>query len=136
MVLLAQVSTMDFQMIEFIKEYPFLILLSIDCMLMLLIMMSSPSKELEAIAEKAIALEKQAQEIQDQIIHLRACMKESRTLTDNLYNLHSARKFRDDMRKLYINKARNHEVIRTHEAAQQSYKNAKNDFTNFILTLC
>jgi hypothetical protein len=40
------------------------------------------------------------------------------------------------MRKLYNNKARNQEIIRSHESAQHAYKNAKNDFTEFILTLC
>ena len=121
---------------EYIMEYPFVFLLCIDFLIMASLYASRTSKELEAIVEKAAALEKQAQEIQEQLLLLKESIKESKKLTDNLYNLHSARQFRNDMRKLYNNKARNQEVIRQHEAAQHSYKNAKNDFTEFVLTLC
>lgn len=121
---------------DYIMEYPFVFLLIIDFLIMASLYASRSSKELEAIVEKAAALEKQAQEIQEQLLLLKESIKESKKLTDNLYNLHSARQFRNDMRKLYNNKARNQEVIRQHEAAQHSYKNAKNDFTEFVLTLC
>ena len=121
---------------EYIMEYPFVFLLCIDFLILASLYASRSSKELEAIVEKAAALEKQAQEIQEQLLLLKESIKESKKLTDNLYNLHSARQFRNDMRKLYNNKARNQEVIRQHEAAQHSYKNAKNDFTEFVLTLC
>jgi hypothetical protein len=120
---------------DYIMEYPFVFLLFIDFLIMTSLYTSRSSKELEAIVEKASALEKQAQEIQEQLLLLKESIKESKKLTDNLYNLHSARQFRNDMRKLYNNKARNQEVIRQHEAAQHSYKNAKNDFTEFVLTL-
>lgn len=121
---------------DYIMQYPFVFLLIIDFLIMASLYASRSSKELEAIVEKATALEKQAQEIQEQLLLLKESIKESKKLTDNLYNLHSARQFRNDMRKLYNNKARNQEVIRQHEAAQHSYKNAKNDFTEFVLTLC
>ena len=128
---------------DYLKEYPFVILLTIDFLIMACLYTSRCSKEIEAIVEKAQALdkqaqelEKQAQEIQDQLLELKDYIKDSKKLTDNLYSLHSARQFRNDMRKLYNNKARNQEIIRQHEAAQHSYKNAKNDFTDFVLTLC
>jgi len=121
---------------EYIQEYPFIFLLCIDFFIMASIYATRCSKELEDIAEKAKALEKQAQEIQDQLLALKEYKKEFTLLVDNLYSLHSARQFRNDMRKLYNNKARNQEIIRSHEAAQHSYKNAKNEFTEFILTLC
>ena len=127
---------MDKFLADYIMEYPFVFLLCIDFLIMASLYASRSSKELEAIAEKAGALEAQAQEIQKQLLLLKESIKESRTLTTNLYNLHSARQFRNDMRKLYNNKSRTQEIIRQHDAAQHSYKNAKNDFTEFVLTLC
>ena len=128
---------MEFQMlIDYIRGYPFVVLLSIDFLIMAALYTTRTSKELDAMVQKAEALEKQAQEIQTQLLHLKDSIKESKILTDNLYNLHSARQFRNDMRKLYINKARSAEVIRQHDAAQQAYKNAKNDFTEFVLNMC
>jgi len=126
---------MDKFLADYIMEYPFVFLLFIDFLIMASLYASRSSKELEAIAEKAGALEAQAQEIQKQLLLLKESMKESK-LTTNLYNLHSARQFRNDMRKLYNNKARTQEIIRQHDAAQHAYKNAKNDFTEFVLTLC
>jgi uncharacterized protein YigA (DUF484 family) len=104
-------------------------------MAFLLTTRSSP-RQIDAITEQAKALEKQAQEIQDQLSYLNTNMKDFRNLTENLYNVHSVRQFRNDMRHLYINKARNHDVIRNYQASEQAYKNAKNEFTDFILTLC
>jgi hypothetical protein len=92
--------------------------------------------QLETIAERTKALEIKEQEIQEKLECLRLKIDDFRKLTENLYNVHSARQFRNDMRKLYINKARNQEVIRNHEVAQHAYKNAKNEFTDFVLTLC
>lgn len=117
---------------DYIQYYPFAFLLCIDFLMMACLYTTRCSKELEAIVEKAQALEKQAQEIQDQLVAL----KDFNALTENLYSVHSARQFRNDMRKLYNNKARNQDIIRQHEAAQYAYKNAKNDFTEFVLTLC
>jgi len=128
---------MEFKFLaDYIQEYPFALLLCIDFLIMACLYSTRCTKELEAIVEKAKALEKQAQEIQDQLICLRESKKEFMLLVDNLYSLHSARQFRNDMRKLYNNKARNQEIIRSHEAAQHAYKAAKNDFTEFVLTLC
>jgi len=121
----------------FLTDYnPFIILLCIDFLMMACIYTTRCSKELEAIVEKAQALEKQAQEIQDQLLKLKEYKNDFTLLIENLYSMHSARQFRNDMRKLYNNKARNQEIIRSHEAAQHAYKNAKNDFTEFVLTLC
>jgi len=123
---------MDF--IYYIKEYPYMIILPI-----IILMLSSVTPyytQLETIAEKTKALDIQAQEIQEQLAYLNDNMKDFRKLAENLYNVHSARQFRNDMRKLYMNKARNQEVIRNHEVAQHAYKNAKNEFTDFVLTLC
>lgn len=119
----------------FLADYP-LFLLCIDFLIIALIYTTRCSKELEAIVEKAQALEKQAQEIQDQLLKLKEYKKDFTLLVDNLYSMHSARQFRNNMRKLYNNKARNQEIIRSHESAQHAYKNAKNDFTEFVLTLC
>jgi hypothetical protein len=119
----------------FLTDYP-LVLLCIDFLIIVFIYTTRCSKELEAIIEKAQALEKQAQEIQDQLLNLKKYNKDFILLVDNLYSMHSARQFRNDMRKLYNNKARNQEIIRSHEGAQHSYKKAKNDFTEFVLTLC
>jgi hypothetical protein len=128
---------MEFKFLaDYIQEYPFALLLCIDFLIMACLYSTRCTKELEAIVEKAQELEKQAQEIQDQLICLRESKKEFTLLVDNLYSLHSARQFRNDMRKLYNNKARNQEIIRSHEAAQHAYKAAKNDFTEFVLTLC
>ena len=119
---------------HYINEYPFLIILPV-----VVLMLSSVTPyytQLETIAERTKALEIKEQEIQEKLECLRLKIDDFRKLTENLYNVHSARQFRNDMRKLYINKARNQEVIRNHEVAQHAYKNAKNEFTDFVLTLC
>lgn len=134
---------MEFQIINYIKEYPYVLILCIDFMMIICLYTSTSYKELKEIAEKskalelqAKALEVQAQEIQDQLIYLKDSMSDFRRLTENLYNLHSARQFKNTMRNLYVNKARNMEVIRSYQASEQAYKNAKNEFTEFVLTLC
>ena len=119
---------------HYINEYPFLIILPV-----VVLMLSSVTPyytQLETIAERTKALEIKEQEIQEQLASLSLKMDDFTKLAENLYNVHSARQFRNDMRKLYMNKARNQEVIRNHEVAQHAYKNAKNEFTDFVLTLC
>ena len=123
-------------MADYIMQYPFGILLCIDFLIMACLYTSRCSKELEEIVQKSQALEKQAQEIQEQLLSLKESLKDFNALTENLYSVHSARQFRNDMRKLYNNKARNQEIIRNTDAAQHAYKNAKNEFTEFVLTLC
>lgn len=94
------------------------------------------SKELDVMTEKASELEKQIQAIQVERSDMQACMKDFKALAVHLYNVHSARQFRNDMRKMYNTKSRNQEIIRNNEHAQHSYKNAKDEFTEFVLTLC
>ena len=128
---------MEFQMLlDHIKAYPIIMLLSIDFIILAFVFMTRSSKDFDTITQQAKALEKQAQEIQDQLSYLRESMRDFKRLTENLYNLHSARQFRNDMRYLYINKARQNDVIRNYQASEQSYKVAKNEFTDFVLTLC
>ena len=128
---------MEFQMlVDHIKAYPFIMLLSIDFLIMAFVFMTRSTNDFDSIVQQAKALEKQAQEIQDQLSYLRESMRDFKRLTENLYNLHSARQFRNDMRYLYINKARQNDVIRNYQASEQSYKVAKNEFTDFVLTLC
>ena len=121
-------------LVDHIKAYPIIMLLSIDFLILAFVFMTRSSKDFDTITRKA--LEKQAQEIQDQLSYLRESMRDFKRLTENLYNLHSARQFRNDMRYLYINKARQNDVIRNYQASEQSYKVAKNEFTDFVLTLC
>ena len=128
---------MEFQMlVDHIKAYPIIMLLSIDFLILAIVFMTRSSKDFDMMTQQAKALEKQAQEIQDQLSYLRESMRDFKRLTENLYNLHSARQFRNDMRYLYINKARQNDVIRNYQASEQSYKVAKNEFTDFVLTLC
>jgi hypothetical protein len=128
---------MEFQMlVDHIKAYPIIMLLSIDFLILAFVFMTRSSKDFDMMTQQAKALEKQAQEIQDQLSYLRESMRDFKRLTENLYNLHSARQFRNDMRYLYINKARQNDVIRNYQASEQSYKVAKNEFTDFVLTLC
>lgn len=125
---------MEFNLFDYINEYPILIILPV-----VVLMLSSVTPyytQLETIAERTKTLEIKEQEIQEKLASLSLKMDDFRNLTENLYNVHSARQFRNDMRKLYMNKARNQEVIRNHEVAQHAYKNAKNEFTDFVLTLC
>ena len=123
-------------LLDHIKAYPIIMLLSIDFIILAFVFMTRSSKDFDTITQQAKALEKQAQEIQDQLSYLRESMRDFKRLTENLYNLHSARQFRNDMRYLYINKARQNDVIRNYQASEQSYKVAKNEFTDFVLTLC
>ena len=123
-------------LVDHIKAYPFIMLLSIDFLIMAFVFMTRSTNDFDSIVQQAKALEKQAQEIQDQLSYLRESMRDFKRLTENLYNLHSARQFRNDMRYLYINKARQNDVIRNYQASEQSYKVAKNEFTDFVLTLC
>lgn len=125
---------MEFNLFDYINEYPILIILPV--VTLILSSVTPYYTQLETIAERTKALEVKAQEIQEELTCLSGKMEDFRKLADNLYNVHSARQFRNDMRKLYINKARNQEVIRNHEVAQHAYKNAKNEFTDFVLTLC
>jgi DNA repair exonuclease SbcCD ATPase subunit len=125
---------MEFNLFDYINDYPILIILSV--LILILSSVTPYYTHLETIAERTKALEVKSQEIQEQLACLSAKMEDFRKLADNLYNVHSARQFRNDMRKLYMNKARNQEVIRKHEVAQHAYKNAKNEFTDFVLTLC
>ena len=128
---------MEFQiLVDHIKAYPIIMLLSIDFLILAIVFMTRSSKDFDIMTQQAKALEKQAQEIQDQLSYLRESMRDFKRLTENLYNLHSARQFRNDMRYLYINKARQNDVIRNYQASEQSYKVAKNEFTDFVLTLC
>ena len=123
-------------LVDHIKAYPIIMLLSIDFLILAIVFMTRSSKDFDMMTQQAKALEKQAQEIQDQLSYLRESMRDFKRLTENLYNLHSARQFRNDMRYLYINKARQNDVIRNYQASEQSYKVAKNEFTDFVLTLC
>ena len=123
-------------LLDHIKAYPIIMLLSIDFIILAFVFMTRSSKDFDTITQQAKALEKQAQEIQDQLSYLRESMRDFKRLTENLYNLHSARQFRNDMRYLYINKARQNDVIRNYQASEQSYKVATNEFTDFVLTLC
>jgi len=125
---------MEFNLFDYINEYPIIIILPV--ITLILSSVTPYYTQLETIAERTKALEIKEQEIQEKLECLRLKIDDFRNLTENLYNVHSARQFRNDMRKLYINKARNQEVIRNHEVAQHAYKNAKNEFTDFVLTLC
>jgi len=125
---------MEFNLLDYIKEYPYLIILPV-----IILMLSSVTPyytHLKTIAVRTEELEVKAHEIHEQLACLNDKMKDFRKLAENLYNVHSARQFRNDMRKLYMNKARNQEVIRNNEVAQHAYKNAKDEFTDFVLTLC
>ena len=122
------------EFINYVKEYPLIFMLTIDCLIMSLLYTTSSSKEV--ITEKAAELEKQIQEMKLELSNMQEQMKDSKALAINLYNVHSARQFRNDMRKMYNTKARNQEIVRNHEHAQHSYKNAKDEFTEFVLTLC
>lgn len=124
------------EFINYAKEYLLIFLLTIDGVIMSYLHTMRSSKELEAMTEKAAELEKQIQAIQLELSEMQACMKDFKALAVNLYNVHSARQFRNDMRKMYNTKARNQEIVRNHEHAQHSYKNAKDEFTEFVLTLC
>jgi hypothetical protein len=69
---------MEFQIINYIKEYPYVLVLCIDFIIIISLYTSTSYKKLEEIAEKskvlelqAKALELQAQEIQDQLIYLK-----------------------------------------------------------------
>jgi hypothetical protein len=125
---------MEFNLFDYINEYPIIIILPV--ITLILSSVTPYYTQLETIAERTKALEIKEQEIQEKLSCLSLKMDDFTKLAENLYNVHSARQFRNDMRKLYMNKARNQDVIRNHEVAQHAYKNAKNEFTDFVLTLC
>ena len=119
---------------------PFMLLFSLDILLMTCIYLSNSSKKVQelnslinTLSDKLIVLEKQAEENQEIIRKSHDVNASYHLLYNHLYNLHSARDARNNMHYLYVNKPRKNDIIRGHEEANHAYKNAKDEFTKFIL---
>ena len=91
------------------------------------------SSKIHTLTEKIKLLEKQAEEDKEILKRTHDVNDSFHLLYHNLYNVHSALHARNNMRYLYVNKPRKNDIVRGYEEACQAYKNAKDEFTKFIL---
>jgi len=110
---------------------PIIMLLAIN-ILSAYIYLSNSSK-IHTLTEKIKLLEKKAEEDTEILKRTHDVNDSFHLLYNHLYNVHSALHARNNMRYLYVNKPRKNHIVRGYEEACQAYKNAKDEFTKFIL---